>query len=459
MNPQFVELSVERLLALNRPLPRYTSYPTAPEWGAIDLADYLSHLEKASDPLSLYLHIPFCHSMCLYCACSVILNRQEEREEQYVDYLCHELELVANQLGSRRQIRQLHFGGGTPTKISESLLSQIMEAIKKRFDLDRSGELAIEIDPRTVAEDRGEKLTHLRRLGFNRVSFGVQDTNWEVQEAVRRRQSWEVTQHTYETARRLDFDGVNIDLIYGLPFQTLETFAETSEKICQLRPDRIALFSYAKVPWLKPHQKAIRDETLPSTEQKFQIYVNARRHFIESGYIAIGMDHFALPGDAMAKAYRTQQLQRNFQGYSLRLADHLIGCGVTATGFVADGYFQNVKELDDYYARIDRGELPLLRGKLLSEEDRIRKWTIHRLMADFSLDKEEFRATFSYPFDDYYREEQPALRELEREGLLRQCDGRLEPTEYGALFIRNIASTFDGYLHNKPKTNRFSQSI
>jgi oxygen-independent coproporphyrinogen III oxidase len=397
--------------------------------------------------------------MCLYCACSVILNRQEEREQIYVDYLCRELDLVADQLGSRRRISQLHLGGGTPTKLSSPLLSRIMERIEKRFDLDRSGELAIEIDPRTVSEDSGDKLTHLRQLGFNRVSFGVQDTNQEVQEAVRRRQSWEVTEQTYEMARALEFGGVNIDLIYGLPFQTPESFAETTEKICQLRPDRIALFSYAKVPWLKAHQKALRDETLPSTEQKFQIYVEARCRFVEAGYIAIGMDHFALPTDSMAKAYRTQQLQRNFQGYSLRLADHLIGCGVTATGFVANGYFQNVKELDEYYARIDNGELPLLRGKLLTQDDRIRKWTIHRLMADFCLDKQEFSTTFLRSFDDYYRDEHEALRQLEEEGLLVQQEGRLETTEYGALFIRNIASIFDGYLHNKPKANRFSQSI
>lgn len=459
MKPQFVELSVEKLLALNKPLPRYTSYPTAPEWGAVSLESYERCLAEASDPLSLYLHIPFCHSMCLYCACSVILNRQEEREVEYVDYLCRELDLVAQRMGGKRRLTQLHFGGGTPTKISESLLSQIFEKIENLFTLDRSGEIAIEIDPRTVVADGGAKLAHLYRLGFNRVSFGVQDTNEKVQEATRRRQSWEVTRETYVMARQLGFAGVNVDLIYGLPFQTPATFQETTERICNLRPDRIALFSYAKVPWLKPHQKAMRDETLPSTEEKFQIYADARRHFVEAGYIAIGMDHFALPEDGLAKAYRTRQLQRNFQGYSLQLADHLVGCGATATGFAADGYFQNVKELSQYYAAIDRGDLPLLRGKILTEDDKVRKWTIHRLMSDFSLDKEQFFQLFSRPFDLYYRKELPALRQLEAEGLLRQDESRLEPTDYGALFIRNIASTFDGYLQEKLGAKRFSQSI
>lgn len=456
---QFVDLEIDRLLRLNKPLPRYTSYPTAPEWGPLTSGDYLSRLTKASDPLSLYLHIPFCQTMCLFCACSVILNRQVEVETRYVETLCREMELVAEAMGPKRRLSQLHFGGGTPTKLSIELLRQIVDRIESLFEIDPDGEIAIEIDPRTVVEDGGAKLRQLRDLGFNRVSFGVQDTDPKVQEAIRRRQSYAATRTTYELARELGFSGINVDLIYGLPLQTLASFTDTVEKICEMAPDRIALFSWAQVPWLKPHQKAIREEQLPSTEEKFRIYAMARRSFVESGYVAIGMDHFALPGDSITAAFQTQKLQRNFQGYSLQLARDLIGCGVTATGFVDDGYFQNEKELKTYSERIDRGELPILRGKLLTEDDKIRKWTIHRLMCDFSLDKRQFEAQFATSFDTYFSRELLELRQLEREGLVTLSDNQIEPSSYGSLFIRNLASCFDGYLHRKSTERRFSQSI
>jgi len=456
---QFVDLEIDRLLALDKPLPRYTSYPTAPEWGPIDRDEYATRLASASDPLSLYLHIPFCYTMCLFCACSVILNRKEEREVAYTKTLCKELDLVADRLQKRAALSQLHFGGGTPTKLSIDLLEQIVAKIEERFDIDRSGEIAMEIDPRTVAADGGEKLRALYDLGFNRVSFGVQDTDPKVQEAVRRRQSYEMSKQTFELAREIGFGGINLDLIYGLPFQTLASFTDTVEKICDLRPDRIALFSWARVPWLKGHQKAIKEETLPSTEEKFQIYAMARKRFVESGYVAIGMDHFALPDDPLSKAFFDQKLQRNFQGYSLQLARDLIGCGVTATGFVDGTYVQNEKDLATYTERIERGELPTLRGKVLSEDDHIRKWTIHRLMCDFSLSKEQFEKRFELPFDSYFADALVSLKELEKEGLLTLKEDRIEPSEYGALFIRNLASTFDVYLQRKSTKRRFSQSI
>ncbi len=408
-------------------------------------------------PTSLYFHIPFCKTMCLYCACSVVLNRKPEKEKTYVDYLLREIDLVADQIGDQRTVPQLHFGGGTPTQLTEELLTTIMEKVDERFSLNYDQEISIEIDPRTV--DDGSKLKHLRNLGFNRVSFGVQDTNPIVQEAVRRRQSLELTQKTFDLARDLGFEEINVDLIYGLPFQTKETFYETVEEILALKPSRVAMYSYAKVPWLKPHQKAIKDETLPSTEEKFAIYVQAREQFIRGGYLAIGMDHFARPEDSMAKAFLAKKLQRNFQGYSLQLADHLIGMGLTATGFVANAYFQNLKELDLYYDAIDRGHLPTLRGHVLDEDDIIRKWTIHRLMSDFELDKAHFEERFSIPFDRYFADQLPALHALVEEGMLVSDQKVLRPTLYGSLFIRNIASSLDAYLQRKNGHNRFSKAI
>lgn len=296
----------------NKPLPRYTSYPTAPEWETFSSEMYKKKLVSISQieaPLSLYLHIPFCKTMCLYCGCSVVLNRKEENEERYIDYLIKEISLASSFLEKKKRVVQLHFGGGTPTKLSSALLTRLFEKIHSSFEIDYTQEIAIEIDPRTVAEDEGDKLRLLKKLGFNRVSFGVQDTDPKVQEAIRRRQSLEVTLQTYALARKLGFKGINVDLIYGLPYQTSQTFDTTVTHILKMRPDRIAFFSYAQVPWLKPHQKAIREDTLPNAEEKFQIYTNARCRFVEAGYVAIGMDHFALPNDDLAIGYYTKSLQ------------------------------------------------------------------------------------------------------------------------------------------------------
>ncbi|NGX53977.1 MAG: hypothetical protein K1000chlam4_00698, partial [Chlamydiae bacterium] len=313
-------------------------------------------------------------------------------------------------------------------------------------------EVAIEINPRTVSP---EKLRFLRELGFNRVSFGVQDVDPKVQEAIKRRQSAEMTEETYRCAQDLGFEGINLDLIYGLPYQTRESFSRTVETILTMRPDRIALFSYAKVPWLKPHQKAIKDETLPSTEEKFAIYESARQAFIENGYVAIGMDHFALESDEMARAYRDKTLRRNFQGYTVQHAEDSIGFGITAIGYLEKSHFQNLKALDPYYAAIDREELPICRGLILSKEDRIRKWVIHTLMCTFEIDKAEFAHKFGLNFDHHFAEE---LKRVD-EQLIRLTPSKLIATPLGELFIRNAAMVFDDYLNNKTTQPQFSQSI
>ena len=450
--------NIDLLLALDKPIPRYTSYPTAPVWGSIAPEQYAKALSKISGSIALYFHIPFCKSMCLFCGCSVVLNRNPDTEERYVDYLIKEIELAVEHIG-KKQVRQLHFGGGTPTKLSCELLCKLMGAIRRNFTFAHDAEIAIEIDPRTVFEDRGEKLHLLKELGFNRVSFGVQDTNEKVQEAVRRRQSYGVTKYTYDLARMLEFKGISLDLIYGLPYQTLDTFQDTIAKIIDLRPDRLSLFSYAKIPWMKPHQKAIKDETLPTTEVKFQIYLMARRALVESGYKAIGMDHFALADDDMAKAYEQKRLQRNFQGYTVLDVDDLVSFGVTSIGYCQNGYFQNVKELDTYYKLLDEGTLPVFRGKLLHDDDLLRRWVVQRLMCDFRLDKAQFAEKFNQSFDVYFAKERQGLLSLIELGLVSDDSQTVAATSLGELFIRNITACFDWYLAQSESHKSFSRAI
>ena len=442
MATDLIQVDPELLAKWNRSVPRYTSYPTAPQFYAIDESAYrekLSAFSRTEKPLSLYLHIPFCKSMCLFCGCSVVLNRKPERQSLYHAHLLKEIALIADQFPSRRSVSQLHFGGGTPTSLTEEEFDQTVDLLKTRFHFLPDAEISIEVDPRTVFADQGRKLAHLKKLGFNRVSFGVQDLDPDVQEAVRRRQSEEMTVETYWRARELGFEGINIDLIYGLPLQTAARFGKTVEKLLQLKPDRIAFYSYAKVPWLKAHQKAIPDETLPSTEEKFKIYVEAREKFMRGGYTAIGMDHFALTTDPMSKAYFERRLTRNFQGYSMKLADDMIGMGVTSIGFIENAFFHNLKDLADYQNCVARGSLPVHRGFILSEEDIRRRWIIQSLMCHFELDKREYEDRFGHPFAF-------PLDELKGEGFLEETPEKLLPTPVGRLFIRIIASAFDAYL-------------
>lgn len=457
-----MELSKELLNILHKPLPRYTSYPTAVEFEPLSSDIYAQKLCSLPEntPLSLYFHIPFCKTMCLYCACSVILNRKRENEEKYIDYIMKEIDLVTTILGKKKKVFQLHFGGGTPTKLDSSLLKILFSKITAVFDVDFNKEIAIEIDPRSVLENDGEKLILLKSLGFNRVSFGVQDTDEKVQNAIKRYQSYEMTQKTFEIAKALKFQGINIDLIYGLPFQTRETFKKTISDILTLRPDRIALFSYAKVPWLKPHQKAIKESSLPSFEEKFAIYIYARKTLIEQGYIAIGMDHFALPDDELARAYCNKNLQRNFQGYTCQYAQEMISFGITAIGFVNNAYIQNQKDLVSYYEFLDKKILPIYRGKLLNEEDILRKWVISTLMCDFYLDKKVFSQKFDADFDSHFSDIQDKLKEFESLKFLVNYPSHIKVTNMGELFIRNIASLFDAYRNGSSLlTPTFSQSI
>ena len=451
-------VDVELLMEMHQSIPRYTSYPTAPMWSTFTASDYENCLQKVAEPLSVYVHIPFCKTMCLYCGCSVVLNRKPENEERYVQYLCKEIELVTSKL-STKKVNQLHFGGGTPTQLDERQFDLLFSKLKSSFEIDFSSEVAIEIDPRTI--DDGKKLKTLRSLGFNRVSFGVQDTNQKVQEAVRRYQSLELTKSCFYQAKELGFLGVNIDLIYGLPFQTRVTFEETVKHILELCPDRIALFSYAKIPWLKLHQKAIKEETLPTTSEKFEIYLFARAAFQKAGYVAIGMDHFALKSDELAKAYEKKQLQRNFQGYTVGKAENMLGFGMTSIGHVSGSYVQNNKELAAYYQALDERRLPVERGKTLTEDDHIRRFVIHRLMCDFILDKSTVEKRFHIAFNAYFQKELDLLVYFSTKGLLEDHEDMIVVGPKGELFIRNIAAIFDAYLNQKVDREniQYSKSI
>ena len=444
-----IQIDPKWLAKWDRPVPRYTSYPTAPQFYPVTqelLIEKLTSFDLSSRPLSLYLHIPFCKTMCLFCGCSVVLNRNPDRQERYVTHLLSEIRQTARYFTKKRSVTQLHLGGGTPTSLTEEQFEKVVRALFDSFAIAPDAEISIEIDPRTVFADQGRKLKFLKELGFNRVSFGVQDLDPNVQEAVKRRQSEEMTVETYNRAKALGFVGINIDLIYGLPLQTVASFSKTADKILTLKPDRIAFYSYAKIPWLKPHQKAIREEDLPLSEEKIQIYIETRKRLVEGGYVPIGMDHFSLQSDPLVQAYFEKKLTRNFQGYSIGLADDMLGFGITAIGFLESTFFQNIKELEAYEESIQKKILPVFRGFVLSEEDQRRRFVIQKLMCHFELKKEEFTKEFGLDFNTHFASLVPALEELKKEALLENREDTIAPTPLGRLAIRIIASCFDAYL-------------
>ena len=442
----------------NRPVPRYTSYPTAPQFHVLNpdaIGANFAAFSAADKLLSLYIHIPFCKTMCLFCGCSVVLNRRPEKSAAYLDLLLQEIRLARNAFGKKKLVSQLHLGGGTPTSLEEAQLELLMQVLQENFEFTKDAEISIEVDPRTVFADQAKKLETLRQLGFNRVSFGVQDLDPRVQEAVKRRQSEEMTLSTYAHARRLGFEGINIDLIYGLPLQTPESFRRTAAVLSAIKPDRIAFFSYAKVPWMKPHQKAIREEDLPSSTEKFQIYAESRRTFMEAGYVAIGMDHFSLPSDSIAKAYGEEKLIRNFQGYSVGAAEDMLGLGVSSIGFMNGMYAQNVKTIEEYESSVIKGRLPVLRGFPLGAEDLLRRWVNQQIMCRFKVEKKVFEERFQVPFDLHFAQEKQGLEQLAQEGLIEETTEEIRATPLGRLFVRLIAVVFDQYAKN----GQFSRAV
>ena len=444
---------------MNLSLPRYTSYPTAPMWETEEASFFAENAKRRnrSDPLSLYFHIPFCHSQCLYCGCSSIVNRCPEKERSYVHTLLLEMELFFSLSKYKPCVNQIHFGGGSPSKIEADLIEIIVQKVRNHCHVTHDAEIAIEVDPRTVFQNNFEKLLRYKEMGFTRVSIGCQDSTWDVQQAVHRHQPWALSKATYEKAKRLLFSSINIDLIYGLPLQTEYSFRETIERMKELQPDRIALFSYAHLPSLKPHQKALSEHSLPSLEEKYKLFLQARESLTHFGYTAIGLDHFASRNDPLSIHFHEGTLKRNFQGYTVLEGEDMVGFGVTSISQFKEGFFQNTKSLPLYQEWIQNGSLPTERGKRLSFDDQVRRYLIQSFMCRFSADFDECSSLFSFDSLAYFLPEIEKLSSLEAEGLLIRKGSLFRATEMGQIFIRNIASCLDAYLTKTGQ--RFSKAI
>lgn len=442
--------------------PRYTSYPTADRFGqAFGEADYRRALGQRKiganrRPLSLYVHVPFCNTVCYYCGCNKIITKDKSRADRYLDYLEKEVDLVCRAVGSREKVAQLHFGGGTPTFLSDAQLERVMGMLKSRFDFLPEGEYSIEIDPRKVGRDT---VFHLAALGFNRMSVGIQDFDPAVQAAVNRVQSEEETVEVIEAARTAGFRSVSVDLIYGLPLQTRESVAATLSRVIAIGPDRIALYNYAHLPQLFMPQRRIDEAELPTPAVKLDILQDAVAALEKAGYVFIGMDHFAKPDDDLARALAEGRLQRNFQGYSTHADCDMVGLGVSSIGKVGGSYVQSQKELDSYYAALDDGKLPVMRGYRMDGDDVLRRSVIQALMCRFSLSVPAIEEVYGIKFADYFAAEMPRLAELEQLGLLSFDGEFLLVTPRGRFLIRNIAMVFDRHLREKATHARYSKTI
>jgi oxygen-independent coproporphyrinogen-3 oxidase len=444
-------VTAELIARHDRPGPRYTSYPTAVEFHeGFTEAEYLARLAEAdaagADPLSIYMHLPFCEERCLFCGCHVIVTRHREAARPYLDLLKRETELLAQRLPHRRGFAQLHLGGGTPTYYTPDQLTDLLSHTLRHFHPVPGAELAVEADPRVTTPAH---IDALAALGFNRISFGVQDLTPAVQEAINRVQSLEQTARLIQHARARGFRGINVDLIYGLPLQTPETFERTIDAVIGLRPDRAAVYSFAFVPWVRGHQKRIEEAQLPDPATKVALFAIARERFLRAGYEPLGMDHFALPDDELAKAKRAGRLRRNFQGYTVLPGDDVLGLGISAIGDVRGAYVQNEKKLSTYEARVTAGALPVARGILRTHDDEVRRVVIHELMCNFRLHTAVVERRFDLDFAAYFAADLARLAEHEREGLVRVRPGLIEATPIGELFIRSLAMCFDRYHQEK----------
>ena len=446
--------------------PRYTSYPTADRFvEAFGMDDYVRALEQRRQgpaaaalarPLSIYVHLPFCESLCYYCACNKIITKHHERAAPYLALLRREVELHVQHMGRGAAVSQLHLGGGTPTFLSDEELAWLMDLLRSHFTFQDGGEYSIEVDPRTVT---AERLESLRQLGFNRLSFGVQDFDPDVQKAVHRVQPAEQVFALVASARRIGFDSVNVDLIYGLPKQNPQSFARTLEQVCELRPDRIALYAYAHLPErFKPQRRIIMID-LPLPDAKVSMLASALKTFMQAGYVYVGMDHFALPEDALAIAKRQGRLHRNFQGYSTQPDCDLVGLGVSAIGKVGATYSQNVKTLDEYQYLIDQGRLPVARGLALSRDDILRRSVIMALMCQGEVLFESIELAHLIDFRQYFAAEMEQMREMQQQGLVSISDSSIQVTPLGWFFVRGVAMVFDKYLQADRTRARFSKII
>src|SRR5215471_3950717 len=444
-----LHVSEEFLARYNRPGPRYTSYPTAPVWndafGPADLQEVHSAADAARTPVSLYMHLPFCESLCLFCACNVIIQKDKNATLPYFEVLKKEIARIAQSVSRERQVVQFHWGGGTPTYSSPAQLEDLFGYTKEQFHVSSDAEIGIEVDPRVTSR---EHLETLSRLGFNRLSMGIQDFHEPVQKAIHRIQPYEITRDLLQSARALGFDSINVDLIYGLPYQTPETFAHTVDQIIELAPDRVALFSYAHVPWLKKQQGAFA-AFLPQGMQKFEIFRTGLMKFLEAGYVYIGMDHFAKPGDELAVSQQNRTLHRNFQGYTTKAGADLYGMGVTAISGIQNAYAQNFRELPAWEKAVRERGLATMRGYRLSPEDRLRREVISRLLCHTVIPKQEINEAFAVDFDQHFADELRRLESPAEDGLLIISKEEIRATWLGRIFIRNLAMLFDPYLEKQ----------
>jgi len=460
-NLEIGQISDAILEKYNRPGPRYTSYPTAPVWkddfGPNDLEEFYARADEASTPLSLYMHLPFCESLCLFCACNVSIQKDKAVAIPYLGSLKREIDHVAGMVSRKRPVVQFHWGGGTPTYLSPAQLEDLFGYARERFSFGADAEIGIEIDPRVTSRAH---LETLRRMGFNRLSMGIQDFEPKVQETIHRVQPYEMTRDLIAAARELGFESLNVDLIYGLPYQTAETFQATIQQVLSLAPDRVAMFSYAHVPWLKKQQGAFATH-LPEGAEKFRVFRAGLEGFLRGGYIYIGMDHFARPTDELATAQQNRTLHRNFQGYTTKAGADLYGMGVSAISSIGSAYAQNRREIPAYQSTVaDRG-LATMRGYRLSHDDLLRRAVIGRLLCHTVIPKHEIETEFGISFDEYFRDELAKLEEPRAEGLVTLAPGEIRVTPLGRIFIRNVAMVFDRYLREQQMDQKplFSKTL
>jgi oxygen-independent coproporphyrinogen III oxidase len=456
-----VKFNADLIEKYNQPIPRYTSYPPATEL-TTDFTEeqFLKAIKEGNEkqtPLSLYCHIPFCQSACYFCGCNVIVTQAKDKVvPTYLEYLFKNIEQIAPLVDKNRQVVQLHWGGGTPNYLDLPHVEALFNKIKENFTFAKDAEISIEINPRYV--DRNYILS-LRNIGFNRVSFGIQDFNTKVQETINRVQPEEMLFNVMSWMREADFESVNVDLIYGLPYQTAATFKETIAKTIQLNPDRIAVFNFAYIPWVKPVQKNLPENELPNSHEKLELLHIAIDQLQGAGYYFIGMDHFAKPNDELAIAQSQGKLHRNFQGYTTKPESELVAFGLTAISMLDNVYVQNHKTLKDFYKSIDEGKIPMERGVKLAKSDNIlRREIIMELMCHYKLDKKTIENKYNINFDEYFAEEEHRLEALAKDGLINLLPDKLEVTSTGRLLIRNIAFAFDNYSQNKGEKT-FSKAI
>ncbi len=453
------KIDLEKFGKFSKAGPRYTSYPTALEFNEkFKYEQYINYLENGKEKISIYIHLPFCRSACYFCGCNVVFTSKEEKLDRYVEYLKREIDILAKHIDTKREVIQFHFGGGTPTYYSAQDLNEIVKHLKSKFtNWSENAEISCEIDPRFFNE---EQMKVLKSHGFNRISFGVQDFDIKVQEAIHRIQPFEITKNAVDLARKYGINSINIDLIYGLPFQSLESFQKTLELTLLLDPDRLAVFNYAHVPWLKKTMRKFDETTLPKPSVKLEIFKYTIDFFEKNGYKMIGMDHFAKPQDELFGAIKKGELHRNFQGYTTKGGANLIGIGLTSIGEGTLYYAQNTKDMNIYESIIDSGKLPLEKGIELNRDDFIRKSVIMELMANFSIDIKRVEAEHDITFSSYFENALRELQEFSDAKLITISDEKIEANRTGAMLIRNISMPFDAYM-DKYKENKksFSKTI